>query len=594
MYSKIKNIQIIVALLKEHGVRHLVISAGTRHIPLAHSVENDPYFVCHSVVDERSAGYYALGLSKELNEPVAITCTSSTATCNYVPPITEAFYQKVPLLVLTGDRHPYLLNQLEDQMIEQVDMYKNFCRKCVSLPVVKTPDDEWYCQRLVNEALLELNHHGSGPVHINFAINQSIEDIADANTPALPEVNVIRRHDFSTMHKTWTPMVEKLKAAKRIMVVCGSGNPLLQASENLLSEFARKYNCVFVTEHISNIHCENSRNTYLLAEAMSIKVFETILPDIVISFGDNFISRIKPLLKARRGQFSHWLISDDGLVCDPFQSLTDIFECSRDDFFGYFAESAGNIKNDKKYLSMIDSKIDELRLPEIEYSNMMAESKLADLLPSDSLLHLGILNSTRLMQMCPIKDSIEVYSNVGSFGIDGSMSTFFGQAQVTDKQCYLVFGDLSFFYDMNSIGIRNIGKNVRIMMINNAGAAEFHFTMGKERLPNINAHISAEHEHRAEEWVKANGFQYISATNEAELDEGLHEFVNVEFDTPVFFEVFTDKEIDGSHLRAFRRAIQIAVPVDPAKAAAKQVIDKVPISDGLKSKIISAAKKILK
>lgn len=135
MYTSIQNVQIILALLKEHNIRHLVLSAGTRHVPLAHSAENDHFFTCYSVVDERSAAYFALGVSKELRVPVAVACTSSTATCNYVPAISEAYYQNIPLLVLTGDRDPYLLDQLEDQMINQVNMYGNFCRKSVTLPL---------------------------------------------------------------------------------------------------------------------------------------------------------------------------------------------------------------------------------------------------------------------------------------------------------------------------------------------------------------------------------------------------------------------------------------------------------------------------
>ena len=213
MYTKIKNVQILVSLLKQHNIRHLVLSAGTRHVPLAHSVENDDFFKCYSVVDERSAGYFALGLAKELREPVAIACTSSTATCNYVPPIAEAYYQKVPLLVLTGDRDPYLLDQLEDQMINQVDMYRNFCKKCVSLPVVENDKDVWYCQRLINEALLELNHHGAGPVQINFPINQSIEDIADASVPELPVYNKIERCEIGKNKALWQQKAEKLKNA---------------------------------------------------------------------------------------------------------------------------------------------------------------------------------------------------------------------------------------------------------------------------------------------------------------------------------------------------------------------------------------------
>ena len=216
MYSKIKNVQIIVSLLKQHNIKHIVLSAGTRHVPIAHSVENDDFFVTYSVVDERSAGYYALGLSKQLGEPVALACTSSTATCNYTPAIAEAYYQKVPLLFLTGDRDPYCLDQLEDQMINQVDMYRNFCKKCVSLPVVETEKDVWYCQRLVNEAILELNHHGCGPVQINFPINQSINDIADASVPELPLYNKIERFELTTPEEKWAAKVDELKKKSRI------------------------------------------------------------------------------------------------------------------------------------------------------------------------------------------------------------------------------------------------------------------------------------------------------------------------------------------------------------------------------------------
>ena len=168
MYTELKTYQYIIALLKEYGIKHCVLSAGSRNVPFVHSIEEDPYFHCYSVVDERSAGYFALGIAQELNEPVVISCTSSTATCNYWPPVAEAFYQGVPLVVLTSDRDPEMLGQWEDQMIDQVGMYDRHVRKSVNLPIINNYDDEIYCQRLINEALLELNHHGTGPVHINI------------------------------------------------------------------------------------------------------------------------------------------------------------------------------------------------------------------------------------------------------------------------------------------------------------------------------------------------------------------------------------------------------------------------------------------
>lgn len=169
MYTELKSYQIIIALLKKWGIRHCVLSAGSRNVPFVHSIEKDDFFKCYSVVDERSAGYFALGLAQQIQEPVVISCTSSTATCNYWPPVAEAFYQGVPIIIMTSDRNPAMLGQWEDQMIDQVGMFDRHVRKSVNLPSEINNQDDWiYCQRLVNEALLELNHHGSGPIHINI------------------------------------------------------------------------------------------------------------------------------------------------------------------------------------------------------------------------------------------------------------------------------------------------------------------------------------------------------------------------------------------------------------------------------------------
>lgn len=168
MYTEVKSYQFILSLLKQYGIKHCVLSAGSRNLPFVHSVEEDSYFKCYSVVDERSAGYFALGLAQELNQPVVISCTSSTATCNYWPPVAEAYYQNVPLIVLTSDRDQRMVGHWEDQLIDQVGMFDRHVRKSVNLPVINDKDDEIYCQRLINEAFLELNRNGAkGPVHIN-------------------------------------------------------------------------------------------------------------------------------------------------------------------------------------------------------------------------------------------------------------------------------------------------------------------------------------------------------------------------------------------------------------------------------------------
>ncbi len=587
MYTKILNVQIIVSLLKQHGIRHLVLSAGTRHVPLAHSVENDDFFSCYSVVDERSAAYFAIGLSKELGQPVAIACTSSTATCNYVPAIAEAYYQKVPLLILTGDRDPRRLGQLEDQMINQIDMYGNFCKKCVQLPIVSDKNDVWYCQRLVNEAILELTRNGNGPVQINFPINQTIEDIADASVPSLPLYNKIERVDLEAPEEEWRQVSARLSQAKRIMVVCGSGDPVDTQTIQAMEHFFEKYNCFFATEYLSNLQCRGSINTYLLAESVSSTALKEIGPDIVIFYGGNYVSRLKILLRNINAACESWHIAKDGVIVDQFQNLTKVFACSPKYFFSNLAELAGDSINDQCFYKEIQGlllHINETLVPTFTscekcLSAFSAMKYLASEIPSHSLLHLSILNSTRIMQMFPLKEDVTVYSNIGTDGIDGSMSTFLGQSYVTDRTCFLVIGDLSFFYDMNSLGIREIRNNLHILLINNGGGAEFYFSMGPERLPNIDLHISAAHKKQAKEWIEANGFRYLSAHTLEEYRENLKLFMASDSDKPVVFEVFTDKQTDVNLLKEFRRAIHYDTA---GHAFARETINKISRIPGVK------------
>ena len=251
MYTELKAYQIIIALLKKYGVRHCVLSAGSRNVPFVHSIEEDPFFKCYSVVDERSASYFAMGLAQELHEPVVISCTSSTATCNYWPAVATAYYQNVPIIVLTSDRNPAMLMQREDQMINQVGMFNRHVKKSVNLPVVNDHDDFIFCQRLVNEALLELDHHGTGPVHINVpmkAYNNSF------NVKQLPKVVRFERLDRQSEKAMWDGKIEQLKKAKRILVVCGQMSHVSDKLKSNLEEFFKRFNASLTMEYMANIY----------------------------------------------------------------------------------------------------------------------------------------------------------------------------------------------------------------------------------------------------------------------------------------------------------------------------------------------------
>lgn len=595
MYTKIINVQILVSLLKQHNIKHLVLSAGTRHVPLALSVENDPFFKSYSVVDERSAAYFAIGLSKELNEPVAIACTSSTATCNYTPAIAEAYYQNVPLLVLTGDRDPYRLDQLEDQMINQIDMYKNFCKKCVQLPIVRSEYDAWYCQRLINEAILELTRNGNGPVQINFPINQTIQEIADSSAKELPKYNKIERIEWETPIEKWEKVKDSLLQKKRILIVCGSNPPATADLTQAITDFFLRYNCVFATESLSNLKCEGTLDTYLLAESISTSVLKEIRPELIIFFGGNYVSKLKILIRNINKTCESWYVAPNGKVIDQYQNLTTVFECSPEYFFSKLSNLADNEKkNDKLFfeeLNLLNLKIRDkaksFALSTTTLSAFAAMKYLAERIPEHSLLHLSILNSTRIMQLFPLADDVTVYSNIGTDGIDGSMSTFLGQAMISSREAYLVIGDLSFFYDMNSIGIREISSNVHILLVNNGGGSEFYLSMGPENLPNIDMNISASHHKRAKAWVIANGIRYLSATSVPEYIEKLEEFVKHK-GSPILLEIFTDKLNDVNVFKSFRKAIHYDTERHALITSIAANVEKVP---GLKKAMDSSVGK---
>lgn len=392
MYTDLKSYQLIISLLKQYGITHCVLSAGSRNVPFVHSIEEDPEFHCYSVVDERSAGYFALGLAQELNEPVVISCTSSTATCNYWPPVAEAFYQGVPIVVLTSDRDPAMLGQWEDQMIDQVGMYDRHVRKSVNLPIINSRDDEIYCQRLINEALLELNHHGTGPVHINIPSKTYNNSFPLKELPKAQKINRIGMEDSKTV---WEEKIEKLKSAKRILVTCGQNSCVSKKLNDELKKFFERYNCTISLDYMSNLDIEEGINTTVCMDGRYIipKKVKELLPDIVISFGGQIFSSIKEELQLFEGKFEHWLIQEDGRVIDAYKSLTDIFECKPEYFFDKCNEMTEGMVNDRIYFSEFKEYADNIKIPEFPWSHVYAIKEVVEKIPSNSVLHLSINDS---------------------------------------------------------------------------------------------------------------------------------------------------------------------------------------------------------
>lgn len=549
MYTEIKSYQILIGLLKKYGISHCVLSAGSRNVPFVHSVEEDPYFKCYSVVDERSAGYFALGLAQELNEPVVISCTSSTATCNYWPPVAEAFYQGVPIIVLTSDRDQQMLGQWEDQMIDQVGMYDRHVKKSVNLPIINNKNDEIYCQRLLNEAFLELNHDGSsGPVHINIPTNTYNVTF---NVEKLPDVTKIERISLGDSSEIWDQKVQELKNAKRILVTCGQKSFVTDELKMSISEFFKKFNSTIVVDYMSNIEFEQGINTVVCMDSRyaSVDKVKELLPDILISFGGQIFSEIKVQFRKFYKKFKHWSIQEDGHVVDLYKNLTTIFECKPEYFFTYFNNKV-NSKNDFEYYNQFKNYADSVTIPEFEYSHVFAIKEVVEKIPSNSILHLSINDSIRITNFFKLNPNIKVYANIGTHGIDGCLSSFLGQASANDKESFLIIGDLAFFYDMNALRLKNIKSNVHILLINNHGGSEFYFN-NIWRNKSSDLHTSARHSTKAEGWIKSNDFIYLSANDKKSFYENIDKFMALDNSKPVVFEVFTEMKNDADIIHNF-------------------------------------------
>ncbi len=568
MYSSLKNIQVLVTLLKQYGVKHIVISAGTRHTPLVYSVEHDPYFQTYSVVDERSASFFALGLIEELREPVAICCTSGTAAANYVSAANEAFYQQLPLLLLTADRNHYYMFQQEEQMIPQEGLYSAVCKKVVTLPHVRDEKDFWYCSRICNEALMELYHGENGPVHINFIVENDYpihQGIVKFEEEMLPQVRRIDRLTLEDPQSRWTEKAKLLKKAK-ILIVYGQYGPLHQEEKAAIEAFIQKYNCAISVDLLSNLHCDCTVPTFALSRILRHQEMEALCPDILITMNANTISEIKGRMSAFKDQFAHWHVSAKGQVSDPFKCLPDVVECSPKTFFEKMAALTSEEEREHSYYQQWKEaherigKLGSLNQEPIVYSSMYAIQQYLGNIPGGSLLHIANSNSVRLANYFAVAEDVTVYCNRGAHGIDGSMSAFIGQAHISGKPSFLVIGDLSFFYDMNALWNQYVGKNVRILVCNNSGGAIFHTYPNTANVPTLDEHIAAEHHTSVQDWVVSRGFEYLSAADKEQFDAVLPRLLCTESDKPILLEVFTDKDVDAQCIRDILAPYETPLP----------------------------------
>lgn len=548
MYTDKKNILQLAALLKAHGVKKIVLCPGSRNIPLVQTLANIPEFTCYPVTDERSAGFFALGMALHGGAPAAVCCTSGSALLNLHPAVSEAFYQQVPLIVISADRPAAWIGQLDGQTLPQPGVFGDLVKKSVNLPEVNSEEDEWYCNRLINEALLELNHHGKGPVHINVPISEPFF-LLPVNE--LPQARVITRYQgLNVYDKDYEPLIERLNRYQKKMIVVGQMNLIYLFDKRYTKSLYKHF--AWFTENISNktIPGMPIKNIEPLLCSMDNEALKKMKPDLLITYGGHIISkRLKKFLRKHKPA-EHWHVSADGEVVDLFGSLTTIIEM---DPFEFLEKISSRMENKApEYPRQWEALSKAIPQAEFDYSEMSAIGKVITGLPAPCSLHLANSSAVRYAQLFDVPQDVEILSNRGVNGIEGSLSTAIGYSTASDKLNFIIIGDLSFFYDMNALWNNNYGSNIRILMLNNSGGEIFHALPGLELHDNAKSFIIANHAASAKSWAEDRGLEYMCAHNNDELENNLTHFLEPSITSrPMLLEVFTEKDKDIELLKNY-------------------------------------------
>lgn len=455
-YTDEVNVQILISLMKHHGVRRVVASPGTTNITFVASLQQDSFFKMFSAADERSAAYIACGLAAESGEPVALSCTGATASRNYLPGLTEAFYRKLPVLAVTSTHHLGRIGHDIAQVVDRRAPLNDIVRLSVQCPSVESEEDRWACEMELNRALLELTHRGGGPVHVNLVTASS----GGFDVRELPKVRCVDRIGPGE----GLPPLE----GRRVAVFVGNHAAWTERLTGAVDAFCKAYGAAVICDQTSNY-----RGSYRALGALVCSQ-DGATPgcrdvDVLVHIGE--VSGAYYGFRQRET----WRVSPDGEVRDTFGKLRYVFEMGEAEFFEAYAALASSASTTDLAAEWREADVRiRARMPELPFSNSWIAQQTAHRLPEGSVLHLGILNSLRSWNFFETPDSIRCYSDTGGFGIDGCVSALIGASLADSGRLYFgVVGDLAMFYDLNSLGNRHVGSNVRLMVVNNGVGTEF-------------------------------------------------------------------------------------------------------------------------
>lgn len=570
-YSKIPSAQTVVAYCKAFGIKNIVISPGSRNAPLILGFNGDDFFECYSIVDERCAGFFAMGMAQQLDEPVALVCTSGSALLNYYPAVAEAFYSQIPLVVISADRPAYKVDIGDGQTIRQENVlerhigYSANLRQDVSHAVDTL---ERLAPRLLTDSQQSIQQFNAEelqnalavavlkrlPVHINVPFEEPLYETVDQQTIVTVTADFEQERtktDFSELLEIW-------QRTKRKLVLVGT-NPPQNIEQKYLDRLGEDTSVAVLTETTSNLHHKHffpsidSIIAPIEKAPNSDEVFESLKPELLVTFGGLVVSKkIKAFLRKYRPKY-HYHIGQNR-ANDTFFTLTGHCEASPEDFLKALSKGDSVLESDyRDTWEVFKNRYENGRreyLEQIPFCDFQAFSTVIETIPAAYQVHFANSSTIRYSQLFDLHPSLKVFCNRGTSGIEGSTSTAIGASVYAASPTLLVTGDLSFFYDSNALWNNYIKHDFRIIVVNNSGGGIFRILPGAENTEQFATYFETRHELTAQQLCKMFNFEYARANDGESLAQQLGLFYETS-DRPKLLEIFTPVQLNDKILLGY-------------------------------------------
>lgn len=543
--SSIASVRSIVQIALAKQITDVVLSPGSRNAPFILSFTALEQFNCLSILDERSAAFIALGMAQQKHKPVLLSCTSGSAAVNYVPAMVEAFYQNIPLIAITADRPAEWIDQGEGQSIRQTQLMDGVYIKNFNLVWAKDADDQWYNERLINEAFetaIELQK----PVQINVPLREPLYGTSEFDANEKPRI--FRKTPITPFVPTdvMDQLNDKWLNAKSILILVGQTSPI-KGLEDQLRFLMDDSRVAVATETTANVYhlgfvscidrtLEGFLNTDIEAE---------FVPDLLITIGGNFISKkLKSFLRKHQNQIQeHWHFGHE--VMDTFQSLTELIDANPSEVLRNLriSKPEGVFEFGTKWKNQF-FKAEALHhefLNSAPYSDLKVFEMLLDFLPDDTQLQMGNSSVVRYVQLFNQIREVKYFGNRGVSGIEGCVSTSVGAALASSDFVVHVSGDHAFKYDSNALAMKDLPKNLRVVVINNGGGNIFRIIPGPTGHDLSEQYIEKVDEKSVQKLVEYHEVKYLSARNYQDLEAAFTQMISIENNEPMVIEIFTPR-----------------------------------------------------